>query len=123
MYMIKANSTAVTKITSVQWITPNNKNSKQVVKFLEEWAAKILCWENDYVQNLANADEETKKRFQRTKKHSSNQYAMSTISYKPNYQEASNNVNIVRFTPKQQQQKTPDQLYLHLCDFIIGRMG
>ncbi len=25
MYMIKANSTAVTKITSVQWITPNNK--------------------------------------------------------------------------------------------------
>jgi hypothetical protein len=30
MYMIKANSTAVTKITSVQLITPNNKNSKQV---------------------------------------------------------------------------------------------
>jgi hypothetical protein len=30
MYMIKANSTAVTKITSAQWITPNKKNSKQV---------------------------------------------------------------------------------------------
>jgi hypothetical protein len=88
MYMIKSNSTAVTKITSVQWITPNNKNSKQVVDSLEEWAAKILCWDNDYVQNLANADEEMKKRFQRTKKHSSNQYAMSTTSYKPNNQEA-----------------------------------
>jgi hypothetical protein len=99
--MIKANSTAVTKITSVQLITPGNKNSKQVVKSLEEWAAKILCRDNDYVQNLANADEETKKHFQRTKKHLSNQYAMSTTSYKPNNQEASNNINIVRFTPEQ----------------------
>jgi hypothetical protein len=57
----------VTKITSVQWITLDNKNSKQVVKSLEEWAAKILCQDNDYVQNLANAGEETKKCFQRTK--------------------------------------------------------
>jgi hypothetical protein len=65
--MIKAIRTAVTKTTSVQWITPNNKNSKQVVKSLEEWAEKILCWDNNYVQNLANADEETEKRFQRTK--------------------------------------------------------
>ncbi len=68
MYMIKADSTAVTKITPVQWITPDFKNSKQAVKSLEEWAAKILCGDSDYVQNLANADEETKKRFQRTKK-------------------------------------------------------
>ncbi len=67
MYMIKANSTAVTKITSVQWITPNNKSSKQVVKSLEEWAAKILCQDNNYLQDLANTDEETKKHFQMTK--------------------------------------------------------
>ena len=71
------------------------------------------------MQNLANTDEETKKCFQRTKKHSPNQYAMSTTSYKPNNQEASNNVNIVRFTPEQQRHKTPDQLYLHLCDFMM----
>jgi hypothetical protein len=121
--MIKANSTAVTRITSVQWITPNNKNSKQVVKSLEKWAAKILCQDNDYVQNLANTDEETKKHFQRTKTHSSNQYAMSTTSYKPNNQEASNNVNIVRFTPELQRHKTPDQLYLHLCDFMMEGIG
>ncbi len=123
MYMIKANSTAVTKVTSVQWITPDNKNSKKVVKSLEEWAAKILCQDNDYVQNLANADKETKNRFQRTKKHSSNQNDMSTTSYKPNNQEASNNVNIVRFTPEQQRHKTPDQLYLHLCDFMMKGIG
>ncbi len=61
MHMTKANSTAVAKITSVQWIKPNNKNSKQVVKSLEEWAAKILCWDNDYVQNLANAKKRNKK--------------------------------------------------------------
>jgi hypothetical protein len=89
-------------ITSVQWIEPNSKNTKKVVKSLEDLAAKILCWDNDYVQNLANTDEETKKHFQRTNKHLPNQYAMSNTSYKPNNQEASNNVNIVQFTPEQQ---------------------
>ncbi len=78
-----------------------------------------MRWDNDYVQNLANADEETKKPFQRTKKHLQNQYAMSNTSYKPNNQEASNNFNIVQFTPEQQQHKTPDQLYLHHCDFMM----
>ncbi len=92
------------------------KNPKKVVKFLEEWAAKILCQDNNYVQNLANADEETKKCFQSTKKHLPYQYAPSNTSYNPNNQEASNNVNIVQFTPEQQWHKTPDQLYLHLCD-------
>jgi hypothetical protein len=68
IHMIKANSTAVTKITSVQWIKPDIKNNKIVVKPLEEWAEKILCWVNDYVINKANADDETKKHFDRTKK-------------------------------------------------------
>ena len=75
------------------------------------------------MQNLANADEETKKRFQRTKKHSSNQYAMSTTSYKPKQSGGKNNVDIVRFTPEQQGHKTPDQLYLHLCDFMMEGIG
>ncbi len=78
-----------------------------------------MCRDNDYVQNLANADEETTKRFQRTKKHLPNQYAMSNTSYKPNNQEASNKINIVQFTPEQQRHKTPNQLYLHLCDFMM----
>jgi hypothetical protein len=60
MHMMKANSTAVAKVTSVQWIKPDSKNTKKIVKSLEEWAAKILCWDKDYVKNLANADEETK---------------------------------------------------------------
>jgi hypothetical protein len=63
----------VAKIISVQWIKPDSKNSKKVVKSLEEWTAKILCQDNNYVQNLANADAEIKKCFQRTKKHSPNQ--------------------------------------------------
>ncbi len=48
---------------------------------------------------------------------------MSTTSYKPNNQEASNNVNIVRFTPEQQRHKTPNQLYLDLCDFMMEGIG
>jgi hypothetical protein len=100
--MMKANSTAVAKITSVQLIKPDSKNTKKVVKSLEEWAAKILIRDNDYEQNLANADEETKRCFKKTKNHLPDQYAMSNTSYKPNNQKASNNVNIVQFTPEQQ---------------------
>ncbi len=81
---MKAISTAVAKITSVQWIKPDSKNTKKVIKSREEWAARILCRDNNYVQNLANTDEETKKCFQRTKKHLPNQYAMSNTSYKTN---------------------------------------
>ncbi len=33
------------------------QTSRQIPR---KWAAKILCRDNDYVQNLANADEETK---------------------------------------------------------------
>ncbi len=99
-----------------------HQKSQKVVKSLEEWAAKILCWDNGYVKNKANADDETKKRFNRTKKHGPNQYAMSKRSYKPINQEARNNVNIVNFTPQQQQQKTPDQLFLHLSDFMKGEI-
>ncbi len=92
IYMIKANSTAVNKITSFQWIKPNIKNNKIVIKSLEEWAAKILYRDNNCVKNKANADDETKKRFDRTKKHGPNQYAMSKRSCKPINQEARNNV-------------------------------
>ncbi len=49
MHMMKANSTAVAKTTSVQWIKPDSKNTKKVVKSLEEWQQKycvgttIMC--------------------------------------------------------------------------------
>ncbi len=81
-----------------------------------------MCWDKDYVKNKANADDETKKRFNRTKKHWPNQYAMSKRSNKPINQEARNKVNIVNFTPQQQRQKTPDQLFLHLGDFMNGEI-
>jgi hypothetical protein len=123
IHTIKANSTAVTKITSLQWIKPNIKNNKNTVKYLDEWAAKILCRDNDYVKNKANVVDKTKKCFDRTKTHGPNQYAMSKRSYKPINQEASKNVNIVNFTPQQQQQKTPDQLFLHLGDFMKEEIG
>ncbi len=99
--MGKANNTAVTKISSVEWIKPNSKNNKKVVKSLEEWAAKILCRDNNYVKNKATADNETKKRFDRTKTHGPKQYAMLNRSYKLNNQDKRNNVNIVHFTPQQ----------------------
>jgi hypothetical protein len=79
-----------------------HKKNKKKGKSLEEWAAKILCWDNDYVKNKANADDETKKHFKRTKKHGPNQCAMIERSYKPINQEARNKVNIVNFTPQQQ---------------------
>ncbi len=47
---------------------------------------------------------------------------MSKRSYKPINQEARNKVNIDNFTLQQQRQKIPDQLFLHLCDFMKGEI-
>ncbi len=102
VHMMKANSTSVVKIDSVTYIKPDGKNYKTVIKSSEEWAAKILCWDNDYVQDIAKSDDEMKRRFKRTEKYGSTQYAMSETSYKPSDQEACNNVNIVTFTSEQQ---------------------
>ena len=68
MHMMKANSTLVAKVDSFAYIKPasrnskpNSQNNRSVVKSLEEWAAKILCWDNnDYVRQIANSDKETK---------------------------------------------------------------
>jgi hypothetical protein len=66
VHMMKANSTSLVKVDSVTYIKPDGKPHKTVVKFLEEWAANILCWDiNDYVQNIANSDDETKKTLQK----------------------------------------------------------
>jgi hypothetical protein len=81
-----------------------------------------LCRDNDYVKNKATADNKTNKRFNRTKTHGPNQYAMSNRSYKLNNQATRNNINIVHFTPQQQQHKSPDQLFLHLSDFMKGEI-
>ncbi len=50
VHMMKANSTSLVKVESVTCIKPDGKHTKGVVKSFEEWAAKILCWDNnDYV--------------------------------------------------------------------------
>jgi hypothetical protein len=120
IHMSKTNNTTVEKITSGSWIKPDNKINKKVVKSLEEWAAKILCWDNNYVKNKPTADNETKKRFDRTKTHGPKQYAVSNRSYKLNNQDTRNSIHIVHFTPQEQQHKSPDQLFLHVGDFMKG---
>jgi hypothetical protein len=122
IHMSKANNTTVEQITSVSWIKSNNKINKKVVASLEEWAAKILCRDNDYVKYKATADNKTKKRFDRTKTHGPKQYAMSNRSYKLNYQDTRNSVHIVHFTPKEQQHKSQDQLCLHVGYFMKGEI-
>ncbi len=59
VHMTKANSTSLVKADSVTYIKPNGKPHKTVVKSLEEWVAKILCRDNDYIQNIAKSDDET----------------------------------------------------------------
>jgi hypothetical protein len=82
--MSKANNKAATKTRSVEWIKPDSKNNKKVVKSLEEWAAKILCRDNEYIKNKAKADDEKKKCFNRTTTHRTNQYAMMEKKLKTN---------------------------------------
>jgi hypothetical protein len=57
--MSQANKRTVEKNASVSWIKPDNKTSKNVVKSLEDWAAKILWQDKDYIKNKAIADNKT----------------------------------------------------------------
>ena len=126
VHMMKANSTSVAKVDSFAYIKPDSRNSKpnsqnnrSIVKSLEEWAAKILCRDNnDYVRQIANSDEETKKRFQRTEKHGSTQYAMTDNSYKPNKDHTSDSVDIETYTARQQRNKLEEQLFLHVSNYM-----
>ncbi len=65
VHMMKANSTSVVKVDSVTYIKPDSKHYNIVVKSLQEWAAKILCRDNDYLQIIAKLDDETKKTLQK----------------------------------------------------------
>jgi hypothetical protein len=47
---------------------------------------------------------------------------MLETSYKPADEETSNSVNIVKFTPQQQQNKTPEQLFLHVSNFMKDKI-
>ena len=119
MHMIKANSATETKNTTLKLITPDNSHNKKVVKSLKEWAAKILCWENDYMQDLGNADNEEKH-----DQYGEKPYSMSKRNYKPNHQKPGGNVDIVKdFQIEQQQSKSPHQLYLHLSQFMTEEIG
>ncbi len=118
IHMSKANDKAVTKIESVEWIKPDSKNNKKVVKSFEEWVAKILCRDNKYVKNKAKADDETKIRFDRTVKHGRKQYAMTDKNYKPTNRDIKNSIEIVKITPAQLEHKTQEQYFLHLADFM-----
>ncbi len=53
VHMMKASSTSLVKVDSVTYIKPDGKPHKNVVKSLEEWAAKILCRDKIcYVGNI-----------------------------------------------------------------------
>ncbi len=78
-----------------------------------------MCWDNnDYVRQIANSDEETKKIFQRTEKHGSAQYAMMDNSYKPNEDHTSDSVDIETYTAQQQRNKWEKQLFLHVSNYM-----
>jgi hypothetical protein len=82
-----------------------------------------LCQDNnDYVQNIAYSDDETKKHFKRTEKYGSIKHVMSETSYKPAEEETGDSVNIVKFTPQQQQNKTQEQLFLHVSNFMKDKI-
>jgi hypothetical protein len=47
---------------------------------------------------------------------------MSNRSYKLNNQDTRNSVHNVHCTPQEQQHKSPDQLFLHVDDFMKGEI-
>jgi hypothetical protein len=47
---------------------------------------------------------------------------LSETSYKPTEEETRDSVNIVRFTPQQQRNKTQEQLFLHVSNFMKDKI-
>ena len=47
---------------------------------------------------------------------------MLETSYKPTKEETRDSVNIVGFTPQQQQNKTQEQLFLHVSNFMKDKI-
>ncbi len=47
---------------------------------------------------------------------------MSNRSYRLNNEDMRININIVHFTPQEQQHKSPDQLFLQVGDFMKGEI-
>ncbi len=50
------------------------------------------------------------------------QYAMLETSYKPANEDTSNSINIVKFNTQQQWNKTPEQSFLHVSNFMKDKI-
>jgi hypothetical protein len=109
IHMIKANSTAVTKITYVQWIKLDIKKTKKLLNPLKNGQQKSCV--GTTITSKTKQMQMTKQRNALIELKHLGQIDMlcQKRSYKPINQDARNNVNIVNFTPQQQRQKTPDQ--------------
>ena len=117
VYMAKANNKNPVKIESFDDIKPNNKDSKKVVKSLFEWADKILDRESVYMQDITKSIEKGENTSKPTK------YTMTAKNYQDTSQVETIDDEIETVTPEDQEHKTPAQLILTVCGFMIDKIA
>jgi len=119
VHMSKATDTNPEKITSLQCIPPNKKDSKKVVKSLLDWADLILLNEDTYVKEIANKIDNKKKTTLKTPTFPA-RYEMTRRSYKKKETKKGDNTGeIEKYTPEDQQHKSPELLMSIVSNFMI----
>ncbi len=109
--MSKANTANAVKIDSFDSIKPNRKDSKKVVKSLFQWAERILYWESPYRQDITKSIEKGSNSLPP-------KYDMTDKNYQKDTQDKTNIGDIEKFTPEDQQRKTPEQLMSIVGNFM-----
>jgi hypothetical protein len=123
IYMSKATSTALRKITLFEEIKPNKENLNVVIKSLYDWAVRILHRDLPYVQDLTNSNEGKKKQLKLGGLWLMETYAMRNDDFVSTDGDDYIKVEIKKVTPKQQEHKTEAQLMENVCKFMKNKIA
>ncbi len=123
IYMSKATSTALRKITFFEEIKPNKKDLHVVIKNLYDWAVRILHWDVPYVQDITNSNEGKKTQIKRGGLWLMEKYTMTDDDYVSTDGDDYINVEIKKVTLKQQEHKTKAQLMENVCKFMKNKIA
>ena len=123
IYMSKAAGTLLRKITSFDGIKPNKKDSDLVIKSLYDWSVRILHQDLPYVQDIMNLIEGKKKQIKLGGYWAMSKYTMKDDNFISTDRDNYINVEIKKFTPKQQKHKTEAQLMENVCKFMTNEIA
>ena len=123
IYMAKANSKPLRKMTCFDDIKPNKNDSDAVIKSLYDWSVKILHRDVDYVKDLMNSVESKKNQSKVNESQLMKTYTMKDNDFVNKEEDDHTNNEVRKVTPKQQDHKTEAQLMETVCKFMTNKIA